>query len=387
MIKIYSLLAAIFLLTLLSSNAMAINSLPQVTVGEITPQPVEPGQDLTIKVRLFNSFTTPMDNVKLSFVLPNGFAFKSAQYDFESGITLCGLCSRENTYFFTIDASTVSGIYPLFFNAYNSNAEVAQQIDVEVNGEPNLVFTADATGLDVLAPDMQFSVQLDIQNIGTGTAHEIKLISNSDDFISIGDSIKTINRIAAKRSEETIFDFVVNNDLEAGSYNIPIKITYKDDLGSEFNTTQNIGVSVVNKAELNVQNIKIAPDAGGSTLTTGVPFTAVIRIENVGYGKAEFITAEVSCPFDGGQKAFLGQLKRDEDAAAVFNMVSNQAGTFTCSLVVDYKDDFGDHQLTEQFVMNIAGQSIVGAVVIIVIIIIIGFIFRKRLMKLFGIKI
>lgn len=241
-------------------------------------------------------------------------------------------------------------------------------------------------GLDEITPGSQFTVDMAVENVGTGQARQVKIYPQSSSFIVLGSSIKSIDTVAAKESKIISFDFVAATSIEANSYSIPFSISYLDEKGNAINESQSLGLKVVNKGSISVQAIKVASGTGSSAITAGEPFSIVVRLENVGEGDADFIAAELDCPFNGPKKAFLGQLKKDEDAPAVFDLTATDGGNFMCGLLVSYTDDTGLHQFSEKFDVSVSPANYLGSAAIVVVVIVLAFVFRKRVFKMLGIK-
>ena len=98
----------------------------------------------------------------------------------------------------------------------------------------------------------------------------------------------------------------------------------------------------------------------------------ILRLENVGEGEARFVKARLEgLEGSGSTAAFLGRLEKDNDAPAVFTFVPQKAGEQSAILVVEYEDDFGDHQLSENLTLNVGRQTgsiiplILGAAIIL----------------------
>jgi len=373
--------AFIFVFAVMLSANIVFAALPTILVDNVNPQPVEPGKDLTIDVTFYNRQSGDTGDFYVTFDARFPIILKSSTEDF-SKLSLCGFCKNSNKYFLSVDPSALSGTYPIFLRAYTGDVAIRQQIDIKVQGKPNLVFSAD-NKLDSIIPDSQFTVVLDIMNVGSGQAKQIKIQPDSASFIVLGGSIKTIDMLNPNQTKRVDFDFVATSSLEATSYSIPFKISYLDDSGTLLNTTQNLGVKVINKGEINIQTVKITSNSGSPVVTADRPFTVVVRLENIGKGDADSVTAEVNCPFNGPKKSFLGQLKRDEDAPAVFDFVSPRPGSFTCDLKVSYKDDTGAHQFNEKFDVRVEPADYSGSVVLLLVIIVVIFLFRKRIFSLF----
>lgn len=360
-------------------------SLPTILVEKVDPQPVEPGKDLTIDITLFNRLTSEIGDFSVALDAGFPFIFKSSTDDL-TRVNLCGGCKKQNKYFLSIDPAAVSGNYPVYVRAFSGGVDVRQKIDVKIQGKPNIVFSAGGEGLKNVTPNSQFPVLLNVTNIGSGQASQIKIQPDSTSFVSMGSSIKTLNTLNASETRQALFEFVAASSLEANSYLIPFRISYLDEQGNAINASQNLGLRVVNKGDINIQTVKIASSAGGSVVTAGQPFTAVVRLENVGKGNADFIVAEIDCPF-GTKKAFLGQLKKDEDAPAVFDLMSANPGTFTCGLNVAYADDIGSHQFSDRFDVTVNRAGFSGAMLFALVgIAALAFVFRKRITALFGRK-
>jgi LPXTG-motif cell wall-anchored protein len=97
-----------------------------------------------------------------------------------------------------------------------------------------------------------------------------------------------------------------------------------------------------------------------------------VRLENVGEGEARSVKARLEGLEGSGNKAsFLGRLEKDDDAPAVFVFVPEKAGEQAVTLLIQYEDDFGEHQLSEDLTFNVSNQSgntipvILGAAIIL----------------------
>lgn len=369
-----------FLIVVLAIPGTAFAAtLPTILVEKADPQPVEPGRDLTIDVTFFNRLTS--DTGTFSVELEHGpqLVFKSSSEDL-SRVSLCGGCSQKNKYFLSVEPTTVSGTYPVYIKAQTSDATVRQKVDVKVQGRPNLIFSAEPEGLNNITPNSQFVVSLEVTNIGSGQARQIKIQPESAAFSVLGGAVRTIDTLNATETGAIRFDFAASSSLAADSYSIPFRLVYLDEQGTLINSSQNLGVRVVNKGEVNIQTIKVVANTGSPVITVGQPFTVIARLENTGDGNADSVAAGLECPFAPAKKAFIGQLKKDEDAPAVFDVVSSRTGNHKCSLVISYKDDTGAYELADSFEVAVTPPNLAGAAVpVLAIAAVLAYVFRKRL--------
>lgn len=139
-------------------------------------------------------------------------------------------------------------------------------------------------------------------------------------------------------------------------------------------------IEVVGAAELSISNIKTEP----LNIKEGSDFTLLIRIENTGDKDAKSVKINLVSPFEGTKTAFLGKIEPDDDAPAIFGLTANKAGELTNRLVISYKDDFGEHQLTEEINLTVSPNDteyVVGiALIIIIILHLLGgyYLFRRK---------
>lgn len=366
------IVAAIFAIALASVvHAASIN----VIVNDVSPQPVEPGSDLTIRITFVNGDGDFASSVQAYMDLREPFTLKTSTENFDSGFSLCGFCSRTNTYFINVDTDAKSGVYPIFIRTGGAGSQV-RTINVTVRGKPNIILQSmsiNATPSDV------FFMSIQAVNIGTGVAKQIKVVSKAADFVALGSSVITVNSVLPQNKSTISFIMTPSDSLKAGAYNLPFEINYIDESGAHYNSTQTIGVQVLNKGELNIENIKVSSSTG--VPTAGSPVSIIVRLENVGTGDADSIQSEIEC--DGKEATtFLGQLKRDEDAPAVFELTLPSGGKRQCTLTTSFADDSGTHMVINSFDITIRDAEFpVGIVILILIIGGVYYYFRIRKKK------
>ena len=359
------------ILILPAVNAEAV----KVVINDVTPQPVEPGNDLTLRVTYSNVDKDFIKNISSYIDLRYPFSLKTSTESYENGLELCAYCSRTNTFFIHVDSAAKSGTYPIFIRTRELDSESVRTVSATIRGKPNFVLSSEV--LSNITPGDIFNMNLQLRNIGTGIGNQVKVVSKSSDFISLGSSVIIVETLEPGNNTFVTFMMSPNDDLKADAYNLPFEISYNDESGVAYNTTQNIGTRIVNEGLLNIESIKVTSATGKPV--AGQPVTIIVRLENIGHGNANYIESEISC--DGQTiNAFLGQLKKDEDAPAVFEITLPSGGIYHCSLVTNYTDDLGRHTITNNFDITLGRAEIPAAYIAVIIIIIAGaaYYLRKR---------
>ncbi|MBW2999522.1 hypothetical protein KY339_02515 [Candidatus Woesearchaeota archaeon] len=359
-----------------------ISSAPDVRIvaEEVSPEPVEPGQDVTVKVRIYNNGGATAENVNVKLNAQYPFYLKTESQDFKEYENLCVGCSKDNSYYLVVDADAISGIYPIKFTAYiDDEFKVEREVNIRVTGLPDIIFESeDIDGL-VKSGDV-FSSEINLTNIGTGKARNIKIITQSTDFISLGSGLQIIDELEPDQSTKTLLEFSVGEDVEPDSYNIPIQFTFSDENGMAHNFTENLGIKLANYGEVYLQNWKLMP----SRVDVGEEFTIQIRVENIGTGDAKNVKAVLETPMKGTKETYIGRLEKDDDAPGVFTLTARAPGTVLNKLIISYTDDFGDHEVVEEFSFNVGITStpvgLIIAFIVIVVLVVVGYFlfFRKK---------
>ena len=90
----------------------------RIVAEQVTPEPVEPGQDVMVKARVYNYGDSIAQDVNVKLNAHYPFYLKTQSSNFADYDNICIYCSKDNTYYLTVDANAVSGIYPIEFEIY-----------------------------------------------------------------------------------------------------------------------------------------------------------------------------------------------------------------------------------------------------------------------------
>jgi hypothetical protein len=312
-----------------------------VTTLETTPQLVEPGNDVTVKVRIINEGVQTIDDFAVKLDVNYPFHLKSESNNFNQKRTLGVGSSIDNTYYLIVDPDAKSGIYQLEFDIHVDDVILKpsnNNVYIKVVGKPDLILKTNINS--TLSPGDTFPLQIEVQNVGTGIAKNIKIIPRSDEILMLGSNLEVIKNVQPGDNSSIERNFIVKDSLDPDAYKFPIDLEYLDEQGNNYLDSYYVGINVLNKAEIGIQNIKIEP----SQITPLDEIHIEGMVENTGEGDAKNVIVELISE-DESHKSFIGQLKSDDDAPFYFDMSPESAGSKKFNISITYNDDFGPHEI------------------------------------------
>ena len=381
--------AILMITTLLTSSASAAvvfgNTHLEVYVSEITPNPARPGEDLLIKINIENTGNDPAENVKIGIEELNPFIFTySTSGVYGSGTNTERIFQIEQirqrakvelNFHFRVDERATSGVRQLEFTIVDGGGvSFSKRIPIRVEGNPDIVLMGTVitpanggnSSVDALVPGQEFYLRTTVKNAGNGNAKNVRVIldlNGSSPLIPLEDNVRFFEGLKAGSSENLSFKLLLGSNAEVQPYKIPLRITASNEAEDfQINKAQEIGVNVLNQAKINIASLKFDPQMP----VKGQQVSMILKLENVGEGEARFVKASLEgLEGSGSTEAFLGRLKKDDDAPAVFIFIPDKAGDQEVTLLVEYEDDFGKHQLSEDLTFNVDRQK--GSIIPIVL--------------------
>ena len=344
-----SLFAVIFLLSVslaASADASSVRTQSKYGIlkGEITPQPVRPGEDLLVTVNIVNIDADEAKDIFLVLETEGPFSFK---YKTEKEVFiehLVGVGSFEQDYHLLVDQDAKTGMYDLevIIKGKDGDTSFRQRIPVKVEGMPDLAVTDPDISKTALTPGDEFNISFTLENKGTGSAKNVRVDAKLKGLpiVPLKDNSEYLEVLAPGELKRIIFPLRISTDAKTTSYQIPLEITSFDETGTETVTSSEMmGIEVLGEALLSIASVTLNPPI----LSEDQNFFLSIRIGNSGTGEAESVSAELEIPFEGVKKAFISTIKPDEDAPLVFTLKSGQAGSYDYKLKISYRDDLGPH--------------------------------------------
>ncbi|MCX9084780.1 MAG: COG1361 S-layer family protein [Candidatus Methanoperedens sp.] len=357
-----------------------VNAEFAIVLEKLSPQPVEPGQDLMLSVMLINE-NVDANGVRL-FILPDSPIILKNENDRiinEGNIIKYGAVVE--TYLLHIDPRAVSGIYEVKFEAHwisnDQQRETDRTFNVLVRGVPQLAISNITINPELISPQDTFNITFSISNEGTGIAREVQVSAATSGlpFVPIGADTKIIKNLDPGESIPLNYRLLVKDKTLISSYSIPIKMEYKDENGKNTSSASFVGVKVLGDAELSIGNIKNEPQ----NPVKGDLVTITMRLENSGNGDAKSVKVNLDIPFEGTKTAFLGKIKPDDDAPGVFTFYATQSGDIPYNASIEFEDDLGRHTVKEELALNVRDTNKNGIIIPVIVVVLVtgAFVFYR----------
>ena len=345
------ILIAILLLLLFAPVASAQTAALTITDYTIQPEILTPGELGTVTVTIKNTAVNTSADITDTHLFAPHF-----EHDHKSFVHVGMLGGGSSTSItFAFNAPKKEGIYfPEIHIVYRPGGSLTRDtlrypFPVRVNERTSLKEASLEVEKDIpeeIRPGDDFTLSLKLTNRGETAAHDIFVeIGEVQSIYSNDPNNYYIEHLEPRKSREIQLRFKSSKDTQTGTIVIPIDITYEG-LSNEVKKQSEIaGIEVIGIAELSISNIKTDP----LNIKQGEDFTLLIRIENAGDGDAKSVKATITdLPFSGVKEAFLGKIEPDDDSPAVFTLIPDKCGSFDYHLQISYKDDSGDHTITEK---------------------------------------
>jgi len=276
---------------------------------------------------------------------------------------------------FSIQAPGTEGLYfPEVWVEINGGKNVRYPVPVNVNTDqyvmqsPTLVISKQLS--ESVNPGESFPVVLVISNAGAIRASDIVLTTSTSttSLGAKGPNTLTIDPLNGGENRTVTLEFITDRFVAVGLQKIQLGIDYKLPDGTQRHQDETIEIPIKGKAELGFVSVDTTP----RRVTAGTPFDLTIRIENTGTGEAKQVTATIDLPMTGNRQSFIGKIKPNNDAPALFMLDGGPGGTYEYKVTINYTDDLGTHTVTFPMSLRVTPADYTGTIIFIVIIAIVA---------------
>jgi len=350
-------IALFMMFSLVSFTPLADAAFSSVTITDVTPTELHPGDTREVTVTVENNGGKDARDIKLAF---QGTEIVSLVGCTVVQInTLNSWCSKEVKIMVHVKEEALTGIYsipitcdwyepttktvvvsyitstnpttgitetiPQTKTEYNFPEQKSTQLGISFNvigkGVINIGdVSTDPT--DIRPGDEDVEIRAVIENSGEAAAKDIETrLICGDKFKPSwsGTDRSYIGRLNSGEKGEAIFHIDIADNIESNTYSIPLQIRYKDTKGGEYEVMREINILVEPKPEFEIVSYHTEP---GNISAGDTSVRLHVRIRNIGSEEAESVsvraTGEAEVPFDFDVKSnYVGNLKPDEDWTAV----------------------------------------------------------------------
>lgn len=347
-----------------------------VTSYAITPNPVIPGQPVTVTISVMNTGNEVANQVLMRLagsenVLlagPEGDSF--ALGDLMPGATV----TRELTMVVSAGAEAGPQSQPITLTFLQAEEAASVESSMTVNvaavnaPKPLLLLTSYGIGSETLRPGQQFTLSFDLQNMGNAPVSQLLVTfgtvdGGSDSGSGSGGSSTTPSNIFAPLGTGgTIFidrieanggtisleqDFIVSGTAASGIYTLPVTLRYQNAANEA--VRDQLGASLVVIAppllQISLQG-EIPP-----TVNAGEPLFVGLQITNTGEKTVNLTVANVeaeNADVVEGAEVLLGSLPKGEDVSINGTVIPIEEGPVTVTVTIHYRDELSQERTIVQ---------------------------------------
>ena len=335
-------LLAVMLLPFANANAATSTAL-DVSVLRYEPTPVEPGQYFDVWFKVDNTGGTVATNAVLTF--KPSFPFSTDDNPTTQIGILNPLDSTTIKYRIRVDENAIEGMSDLDVT-YSTNEKtsiiVSKSFDIEIRtSDAQIGINSIELTPNEFLPGQTGEVTLVIKNLADSTLKDINvkldLSSTLTPFAPIETStVKNIKTMLGGKSNTITYNVIATPDATSGVYKVPVTITFKDTVGTEYTSTEIISLIVGGTPQI-LTNIE--PE---TTFLSGTTGDVRANIINKGLVDIKYVTVKVNPNGNfellSNDEVYIGNIDSDDFDSATFKLhvMSDFSGELVIPTTVTY---------------------------------------------------
>lgn len=356
----------------LTVNVDAVPQASQVTLAryQFNPSPVIPGEPVTVTVLLTNSGNETASQVLVS-VATDGILLAGPQGNsFPVGDIAPGeSTSVDMPLIVSNSAKAGPQSQNLTINflqkgeAQNITASMTINIAKVETPAPVMLIDSFSTGYEFLRPGQEFTLTLNLKNIGTDKAEGLVITfggvessgtapdptpgsggsstttTPSNTFAPL-DSVGTQYIGTIEASDEVITvtqKFIVNGSVDSGLYSLPITLRYQRSDGAAVQDNLRASLPVILPPQLRINETSPLPEQGNM----GETYPLSLEIANQGTKPVNFTTAVITAEnadILSESELYLGPVRNDDQTTFEAIVMPNAVGKVTVTVTLNYTD-------------------------------------------------
>ena len=323
----------IMMLTLSVGLAFTNAAYTKATLLNQDPDPAEPGEYLELRWKIEKLGNDELENISYTLDLEYPFYFDKSDTATKEIGDWKGYSDGEEFYTLyykiRVDDDAIEDTYTmeLIADYGGKTAKQVREFDIRVGEqeEPDFILGGiQSEPVKLVSGTDEAKVNVEIVNIGDGTAEDIKALLNLPKGVEPSYSYSNrdvFGKVAGGQSINAEYYIDLNDTLEAGSYNATINLGYTkaDDDDNQYHTQQlSFPLEVKSKPQFEIVSSKPTESVQGESVELEVV------VKNTGSKEAESVSIkafkESSQPFEYEEKSdYIGKLNPGDEGTAVLN--------------------------------------------------------------------
>ena len=331
-----------------STQRPARTSQIEVTLINQEPDPAEPGKYVDIRFKLDNNGSDEARNVEIEILPQYPFSLDPGKEALRSAGTLQSMQRGDvgviAKYRLRVDKNAVEG---------ENEIKVRYRIDKGIWIEPEEFFIDVQTNDAILAIN-SVSVDKEFFEPGSSGILKIRIVNEADSlikdvnarldlggipFVPLGSTNeKSAYQIDAKKTHEFSFELLAKPEAESGVYQVPLRISYSDELNKGYIKNGTIGIVIGAKPDLSVtlEESKI--------YESGKAGEVIVKVVNKGLIDIKFANVKLagsdSYRIISNEEVYLGNIDSDDFETADFDIYikPTKDKAIALPIILEYKD-------------------------------------------------
>lgn len=326
--------------------AIVVTEKPVLAISDTLA--IKPGEVEEFSLRVKN-FGGEMRDVSIKFETPQGIisdsslAFDVWHPDEEKMLNFRLIADEE-----AVTGAYEMGLVIEYTDTFGVRNVERISVALNVVGKPVLILANQTLIPEKIYPDSDFTLKIDVQNIGSDEAKNVKAVLTYPDGFS-GESEKFLGSIAKDELRSMSFTLKVGSDIVSGSYAFGLTL-YSG--GERYDFSFEVFVSDPGVISLDVAGVYTSPQKLGE----GEDFKLSLQIENSGKQDAKAVSIKLLLPegFEGKSNYFIGTLESGDSATATFELKAGSSGNHVIKAEISYMDSaFKKHEVTKEFTLYV----------------------------------
>ncbi len=247
---------------------------------EVSPQVVTAGSIQNITINVTNNGKVPLNSISIHFSIPASGGAWLSQQPIQIASLAAGntILLRKNVFIANnqTDQSVPMNVSVIFYNGTRIN-QIYQNLVVLAGGLITLSPSSFTISPATPNPDGIFSVSFILTNTGTSGASAVSVTAlPPKGFSSFGSNTVFVGSVSADSQTPVTLSMSASNSIAPGTYKIPIRVNYLNNLRYNLSIWANSTVMIVPSTFNSSQALRARSSSSGSGIITLILFILMV---------------------------------------------------------------------------------------------------------------